>query len=128
LFRDLLTRLDTAYPAPDVTRIYVVVDNDCMHKAKAVTQWLAGHPRFEVLWLPTYCPRANPIERVFGDVHDKCTRNRTQQRLRDLGQDVERHMQVHGPWRYNLSRLDQAPEVTAVVERIAAEEHAKSAA
>jgi hypothetical protein len=25
------------------------------------------------LWLPTDCPKANPIERVFGDVHDKCT-------------------------------------------------------
>jgi Winged helix-turn helix/DDE superfamily endonuclease len=50
LFRDLLTLLDTAYPASDVTRIYVVVDHYCMHKAKAVVQWLASHPRFTVLW------------------------------------------------------------------------------
>jgi transposase len=50
------------------------VDNYCIHKAKAVEQWLAHHPRFTLLWLPTYCPRANPIERVFGDVHDKGTR------------------------------------------------------
>ena len=41
LFRDLLTLLDTAYPASEVTRIYVVVDNYRIHKAKAVTQWLA---------------------------------------------------------------------------------------
>ena len=72
-----------------ITRIYVVVDNYCIHKAKAVEQWVASHPRFEVLWLPTYCPRANPIERVFGDVHDKCTRNHQRKRLRDLVQDVE---------------------------------------
>jgi transposase len=111
-----------------VTRIYVVVDNYCIHKAKAVTQWLASHPRFEVLWLPTYCPRANPIERVFGDVHDKCTRNHKRKRLRDLVQDVERYMQEHGPWQYNLSHLYQAPEVTAAVERIATEAHAKIAA
>ena len=128
LFRDLLTLLDTAYPASDVTRIYVVVDNDCIHKAKAVEQWLANHPRFALLWLPTYCPRANPIERVFGDVHDKCTRNHKRKRLRDLIQDVERHMQENGPWRYKLSQLDQAPEVTAAVEQIAAEAHAKIAA
>jgi transposase len=128
LFRDLLTLLDTTYPASDVTRIYVVVDNYCIHKAQAVTQWLANHPRFEVLWLPTYCPRANLIERVFGDVHDKCTRNHTRKRLRDLVQDVERHMQANGPWRYNLSQLYQAPEITAAVERIAAEEQAKIAA
>jgi hypothetical protein len=41
LFRNLLTLLDTAYPASEVTRIYVVVDNYRIHKAKAVTQWLA---------------------------------------------------------------------------------------
>ena len=71
LFRALLTLLDTASPASDVTRISVVVDNYCIHQAKAVEQWLAHHPRLTLLWFPTSCPRANPIERVFGDVHDK---------------------------------------------------------
>ena len=75
LFRDLLTLLDHAYPAPRMTRIYVVVDNYCIHKAKAVGQWVDSHPRFTRLWLPTYCPHAHPIERAFGDVHDQCTRN-----------------------------------------------------
>jgi len=128
LFRDLLTLLDVTYPARQVPRIYVVADNYCIHKAKAVEQWLASHPRFTVLWLPTYCPRANPIERVFGDVHDKCTRNHKRKRLRDVVQDVAQHVQVNGPWRYNLSQLYQAPEITAAVERIAAEEPAKIAA
>jgi transposase len=73
LFRDLLTRLDACYPAEPYTRIYVVVDHDTIHHAKAVQQWLAAHPRFTLLWLPTDCPRANPIERAFGDVHDLCT-------------------------------------------------------
>ena len=40
LFRDLLTRLDRTDPERAVRRIYVVVDNDKMHKAKAVGQWL----------------------------------------------------------------------------------------
>jgi hypothetical protein len=38
LFRDLLAILDRTYPAPGITRIYVVVDNYCIHKAKAVDQ------------------------------------------------------------------------------------------
>jgi putative transposase len=128
LFRDLLTLLDQTSPAPRVTRIYVVVDNYCIHKAKAVEQWLAHHPRFLLLWLPTYCPRANPIERVFGDVHDKCTRNHKRKRLRDVLKDVERHIQENGPWRYKLSQVYAAPEVTAAVEDIAAEEQPKIAA
>ena len=128
LFRALLTLLDKTYPTPWVTRIYVVVDNYCIHKAKAVEQWLASHPRFALLWLPTYCPRANPIERAFGDVHDKCTRNHKRKRLRDVVQDVERHMQHNGPWQYNLSQVYDDPGVTAALEQIAVEAQAKIAA
>jgi transposase len=75
LFRDVLPRLDQAYPAPPMSRISVVVDHDCIHQAKAVGQWIESHPRVALRWLPTYCPRANPRERAFGDVHDQCPRN-----------------------------------------------------
>ncbi len=128
LFRDLLTLLDKTYPARWTRHIYVVVDNYSIHKAKAVEQWLASHPRFTLLFLPTYCPRANPIERVFGDVHDKCTRNHKRKRLRDLLADVERHFEENGPWQYQLSQVYYEPEVTAAVEYIAAEAAVKAAA
>ena len=128
LFRDLLTLLDRTYPERWVRRIYVVVDNYRIHKAKAVEQWLETHPRFVLLWLPTYCPRANPIERAFGDVHDTCTRNHTRKRLRDVVRDVVWHLHENGPWLYKLSHLYEAPEVTAAVERIAAEEQNQRAA
>jgi hypothetical protein len=48
--------------------------------------------------------------------------------LRDVVQDVEQHVQVNGPWRYNLSQIYQAPEITAAVERLTAEAQAKIAA
>jgi putative transposase len=128
LFRDLLACLEACYPAERYTRLYVVVDNYSIHHAKAVEQWLAAHPRVTLLWLPTYCPRANPIERAFGDVHDLCTRNHTRRRLRDLVADVETHLQVNGPWHYKLSEVYYGPDVTAAVEKIAAEEQAKVAA
>jgi transposase len=68
------------------------------------------------VYLPTYCPKANPIERAFGDVHDKCTRNHQRKRLRDVVADVVKHLQVNGPWQYKLSAIYYAPEVTAAVE------------
>jgi transposase len=71
LFLDLLDTLDRTHPAPLFTHLTVVADNAKIHKARKVRQWLAAHPRFEVLYFPTSCPRANPIERAFGDVHDK---------------------------------------------------------
>ena len=77
LFLDLLQTLERAYPAAHFSCLYVVVDNYKIHKAQAVEQWLAAHPRLKLLFLPTYCPKASPIERAFGDVHDTCTRNHT---------------------------------------------------
>jgi transposase len=127
-FRDLLTLLDRTSPQRWVRRISVVVDNDNIQKAKAVGQWFATHPRFALLWLPTYCPRANPLERACGDVHDTCTRHHKRKRLRDLVSDVVWHLHANGPWLYKLSHLYDAPEVTAAVARIALEEQNRIAA
>jgi len=128
LFRDLLGHLEASYPVERYTRVYVVVDNYKIHKAKAVEQWLAIHPRVTLLFLPTYCPCANPIERAFGDVHDCCTRNHQRKRLPDLVADVEDHLQLNGPWHYKLSELYYMPAVTAAVEKMAAEEQTRVAA
>jgi transposase len=128
LFLDLLQLIDSTYSAFQYTKIFVVVDNYKIHKAKAVEHWLRVHPRIELVYLPTYCPKANPIERAFGDVHDKCTRNHKRKRLRDLVADVKKHLRVNGPWQYKLSAIYYEPEVTAAVEQIAAEEKLEVAA
>jgi putative transposase len=128
LFRDRLTRLDTGYRADRYTRLYVVVDNYSIHHAKAVEPWLAAHPRLTLLWLPTYGPRANPIKRAFGDVHDSCAHNHRRKRLPDLVADVEEHLHLNGPWKYQLSDLYYGSAITAAVENIAVAEHAKAAA
>jgi transposase len=111
-----------------LARIRLVYEQLRLWEAKAVEQWLAQHPRLTLLLLPTYGPRANPIERAFGDVHDLCTRHHTRKRLRDLVADVEAHLHVNGPWKYKLSEIYYAPAVTAAVENMAAEAHSKTAA
>src|SRR4030095_16794010 len=121
LFLDLLATLDRTYPVREFTHLYVVVDNSKIHKATEVEKWLAAHPRFELLFLPTYCPKANPIERAFGDVHDKCTRNHQRKRLEDLVWDVEQHLLTNGPWPYHLSPLYYTPKVMAALERLTQE-------
>jgi transposase len=127
LFLELLATLDRTHPAPLFSQLTVVVDNAKLHKAKKVQQWLAAHSRFELLYLPTYCPDANPIERAFGDVHDKCTRNHTRKRIWHLVEDVKQHLRVNGPWRYVLSELYYAPEVTAAVEALKTAENSLAA-
>src|SRR4051812_28850566 len=117
LFLDLLHLLDRVYPVRRFDRIYVVADNCKIHKAAAVQRWLRQHPRFRLLFLPTYCPRANPIERCFGDLHDKVTRNHRRKRMRDLVADVKRHLAQNGPWHYRLSEIYQAAEVTQALKK-----------
>lgn len=127
LFISLLKTIDRACPAVKFGRIYVVVDNYRIHQARAVVTWLQAHPRFELVWLPSYCPRANPIERAFGDVHDKCTRNHKRTRLAELVSDVMWHLKGNGPWRYRLSEIYYSPEVDAAVDELLAAEKLKAA-
>ena len=121
LFRDLLETVETAYPASRYDRIYVVADNYKIHKAQAVQRWMAAHPRLELVFQPTYCPRANPIERVFGDAHDKVTRNHGRKQIWRLVEDVRRHFRENGPWRYRLSEIYFTAEVTSALKRLRAQ-------
>jgi transposase len=113
---DLLCALDGQFPA--ATKIYLIADNYRIDKAKAVEEWLANHPRFEIVWLPSYCRKANPIERAFGDCHDKCTRNHKRTQIMDLVGDVVWHLKMNGPWRYKLSSIYYEPEVDAALAEL----------
>jgi hypothetical protein len=125
LFLDLLVTLDQADPAPAFSRLGVVVDNAKMHYAGEVAKWLAASPHVKLLFLPTSCPKANPIERALGAVYDKSMRNHTGKRIWTLVGDVEQHLQVNGPWPYVLSEIYYTPEVTAAVQALMATETAR---
>ncbi len=120
LFIDLLQLIDRRCPAAKFTRLYVVCDNYRIHTAKAVEAWVALHPRFELVFLPAYCPQANPIERAFGDVHDKCTRNHKRAQISELVSDVLWHLKANAPWRYKLSKIYYTPEVDNAMAELAA--------
>jgi hypothetical protein len=117
LFIKLLEVINKGCPTTRFTKVYVVVDNYKIHKAKAVLAWLANHPRFELLFLPSYCPKANPIERIFGDIHDNCTRNHKRKRLSDLTSDVIWYLKKRRIWRYKLSEIYYEDPVTSAVKK-----------
>ncbi len=57
-------------------KIHVICDNASFHKQGKVVAYLKqwGH-RFELHYLPTYAPQANPIERIWWKLHEEITRN-----------------------------------------------------
>ena len=50
---------------PEASTIYVVQDNGSIHKHPEVLDALSDLPRVEPVWLPTYAPWLNPIEKLW---------------------------------------------------------------
>jgi transposase len=62
--------------APD-QQIHLIIDNYSAHKHANVQRWLCDHPRFHVHYTPTSGSWLNPVERLFGEVSQKCLRHRS---------------------------------------------------
>lgn len=127
LFINLLESINRKYAATKFQKVYIVLDNYRIHKAKDVIAWLERHPRIELVFLPSYCPRANPIERIFGDCHDQCTRNHKRKRVSDLVMDVLWYLKSRGSWQYKLSNIYYEEAVTNALEQSKKEVKLKAA-
>jgi transposase len=56
-------QLNRAYRRLDT--VYVIQDNWSIHQHPDVLQALSTHPRLQPIWLPTYAPWLNPIEKLW---------------------------------------------------------------
>jgi transposase len=60
-----------------MTSIYVFGDQAAYHKSKEVREWLSRpERRVKFLAIPVYCPHLNPIERLWGVMHEHVTHNK----------------------------------------------------
>jgi transposase len=50
---------------PTALMIYLIQDNWPVHHHEKVRAFLAQHPRLQVLYLPTYAPRLNAVEKLW---------------------------------------------------------------
>jgi transposase len=82
-------QLNRAYP--DAERLLVVQDNWSIHRHDDVTAALTRWPRIEPVWLPTYAPWLNPIEKLW----------------RWLRQDVLKLHRLAGDWASLRGRVNQ---------------------
>src|SRR5688500_1029857 len=58
---DFLDRVE-AWVAPEVRRVYAILDNLSTHRALDVLLWALAHPRWEFVFQPTYAAYLNLIE------------------------------------------------------------------
>jgi transposase len=71
----LLEAIEAMYPL--LVTIHVFLDNARYHHAKLVQEWLAQpERRIRLHFVPAYCPHLNPIERLWGLMHEQLTHNK----------------------------------------------------
>lgn len=87
LFRSVLTQLVAPATSQPVRKKYIVVDNYRIHFAKPVQAFLTEHQdEIELVCLPTYSPKLNPVERFWKHLRRQVTHNyffHTMERLMD---------------------------------------------
>ncbi len=83
----LLQKLESAYPSKRI--IHVFLDNARYHHAKVLQPWLqAPERRIELHFLPAYAPHLNPIERLWGVMHEHVTHNHHYARFDDFTEAI----------------------------------------
>jgi len=76
LFRAVLSQLFEPTTALPSRKIYVVIDNYRIHFARPVLAFLAAHQdQIELICLPTYSPKLNPVERFWKHLRRNVTHN-----------------------------------------------------
>jgi len=60
------------------------MDNYGTHKVRKVRGWLARHPRYHVHFTPTSGSWLNLVERLFGEVTERCVRRGSHTAVRAL--------------------------------------------
>lgn len=65
------------------SKIILYLDNVRYHHAKKLKEFLVLHPKLELIYLPSYSPDLNPIERVWWLMRKQITHNRWVESLKE---------------------------------------------
>jgi hypothetical protein len=87
-FLDFIRRVDSSYDC-SVKRIFLILDNISLHKAKKVREALCRyHPRITLVSLPIISPKLNLIEIRWTWLQRKAINNSTFRSENDIGKAV----------------------------------------
>ncbi len=93
-------------------KLFVIVDNLRVHRAKMVTAWVAENTdRIELFYLPPYAPECNPDEYVNNDVKQAMGRSSTPRDKATMKAALTRHMRGLQRHPDKVSSFFLAPDV-----------------
>jgi transposase len=74
-------------------KVFLIMDNLRVHRARAVQDWLAQHKsQIEVFYLPAYSPQLNPDEGINGNLKQGVTSKPPARSREELQRNVTNHM------------------------------------
>jgi transposase len=74
---------------PTATAIHLFLDNANYHHAKAVKAWMKEtKSKIKLHFLPPYAPHLNPIERLWGVMHQYVTHNKFYENFKDFADAI----------------------------------------
>jgi transposase len=93
-------------------KLFVIVDNLPVHRARRVTAWVQDHAdRIELFYLPPYAPEHNPDEFLNNDLKQAMARHRTLQDKAALKSDLTSYMRSLQRCPAKVRAFFQAPTV-----------------
>lgn len=93
-------------------KIFLIVDNLKVHKAKVVTAWAeANKDRIELFYLPTYAPEHHPDEFVNNDVKQSIARRKAPASKDELKSNLVSYMRSLQKRPDQVRAFFQAPTV-----------------
>ena len=92
-FRKFLNTIDGNTPA-DLS-VHLIVDNYATHKTKAIRNWLAKHPRFQLHYTPTYASWINQVERLFAELTNKQIKRGSHRSVKQLKDAIHQFLDAH---------------------------------
>jgi type I restriction enzyme R subunit len=100
----LLEAIERAYPHK--RKVHVYLDNAAYHHAKVVRDWLSQPGRrISLRFVPAYCAHLNPIERLWGVMHEHVSRNKCYETFKEYADamlHLVAHAEAHGSGRNSL--------------------------
>ena len=81
-FRAFLNTVEARVPAD--LDVHIIIDNLATHKTKAIRDWFARHPRWQVHYTPTSASWINQVERFFALLTEKQLRRGVHRSTKDL--------------------------------------------
>ena len=105
-FLAFLRQIDRAVPKP--LDIHIILDNSSTHKTKAVRQWLASHPRFQLHFTPTSASWLNAVESWFSQLERRTLQRGAFCSVGELRDAIRQYIKAHNaesakPFRWTKS-------------------------